>query len=125
MEEPRARRGREQKWTQDLRTIMFARIVMEFGPYDQWGMTDYPQGKKARYEAVLQELADYFSLVTGRVFEATAVRQQINFGRTRQEGVFDQARARSFILNKAAALQTGFIHSRELPELLTAPRLAE
>lgn len=114
------KRGRAEKWTQDLRRIVYARIVMEFGPYDKWGKTDYPDGREQRYEDVLAEIAAFLSRLTGTEFKPSAVRQQVNFGRTRQQSVFDQSRARTLILNKAAALEMGFIHSRELPSLLTA-----
>ena len=120
MKSNRTKRGRAEKWTQDLRRIMYARLVMEFGPYDQWKKTDYRDGKKERYEEVLTELANYFSALGGARFDASAVRQQVNFGRTRQESVLSQSHARSFILNKAAALETGFIQSRTLPSLLTS-----
>jgi hypothetical protein len=36
------------KWTQDLRKVMYARLVMEFGNYDQWGKVSFPDRRKDR-----------------------------------------------------------------------------
>jgi len=69
--------GKEIKWTQELRTIVYRRIKQEFGPYHDWGMTDYPQNKKKQYEATLKEIARFVSAMTGETFGWKAVRQQI------------------------------------------------
>ena len=105
-------------WNHQLRTIMFSRLVMEFGPYSTWGKADYPDGKKERYEEVLRELASHFTAVSEVNVEWTAVRQQVHWGFTKQESVLDAARARSYILNKAAAIETGFIKRSDLPAQL-------
>jgi len=106
------------KWTQDLRKIMYARIVMEFGSYDDWNKSSYPDGHRERYDAVLKELAEYFKLLTGEDFEATAVEQQVKWGYTKQESVLQATHVRPFILNKAAALEMGFIKAADLPSEL-------
>ena len=79
--------NKQIKWTQTLRTVLYARLVMEFGPHDAWGHQSYPDGCKDRYHEVLKELADYFEGITGKKFEWTAVQQQIDWAWTRQKGV--------------------------------------
>lgn len=102
------------KWTQDLRKVMYARLVMEFGSHDEWIKASYPEGKKDRYQTVLRELAQYFTRLTGDEFAWTAVQQQVDWGRTQQEQIRD-GHLRQYILNKAAAIEMGFLRPSSLP----------
>src|SRR5262245_42634500 len=95
--------GNRIKWTQELRKIMYARLVMEFGSYDGWGHSRSPSDT-ARYREVLKEIARYFSNLTGNSFAPTAVDQQINWACTKQSDV-KAGHARTFILNKVAAVE--------------------
>lgn len=106
--------NKNQKWTQELRTILYSRLVCEFGPYDSWGKVAYPDGKKDRFEEVLKELAAYFTRLTGKRFEWTAVWQQMKWGTTRQGIIKNGGFAYLYILNKAAALETEFLSSASL-----------
>jgi hypothetical protein len=107
------------KWTQDLRKILYARLTMEFGSHDEWGKMSFPDGRKARYHEVLKELAEYFSRLTGDTFAWTAVQQQVDWGRTRQEEIRDNY-LRQYILNKAAAIEMGFLQPSSLPATVLA-----
>jgi hypothetical protein len=102
------------KWTQELRRVLYARLTMEFGSHDKWVMLSYPEGQKARYHEVLKELAKYFSQLTGERFAWTAVQQQVDWGRTRQEEIRANY-LRQYILNKAAAIEMGFLPASSLP----------
>ncbi len=104
------------KWTQDIRRIVYARLVMEFGPYSEWKLKQRPEQDEARYDAVVEELARYLKSITGEDFAASAVKAQVNWGCTEQATVKDQSHARNFVLNKAAALETGFIAASDLPQ---------
>lgn len=108
-------KSRQIKWTQDLRKVLYARLVMEFGEHSKWELTNYPKGKKARYNEVLEELAKYFQALTGKPFESTALDQQVAWAVTRQQDVANSGFAYQYILNKAAALEMGFISSSDLP----------
>lgn len=110
--------GREVKWTQELRSILYRRITAEFGPYREWGMADYPSNRKSEYEQALRDIAHFISAMTGDQFESTAVQQQVRWGFSKQSGVNDQSRARQFILNKAAALEAVFISAKDLPKMM-------
>ncbi len=112
---------REPKWTHELRRIMFERLVREFGSYDTWGKSEYPSGRKKRYAEVLDELRNCFECLTGKSFATDAIEQQIAFGFTKQQSRLGSSHARSFILNKAAALEAGFIKTRQLQSLLLQP----
>lgn len=122
--------NKNRKWTQELRTMMYSRLACEFGPYNVWGKVAYPEGRKDRFEEVLRELAAYFTNLTGRNFEWTALWQQMKWGTTKQGTVKNGGFAYLYILNKAAALETeflssaaltGFIHTTsEAPELSAA-----
>src|SRR4249920_3583830 len=109
------RKSSKRKWTHQLRTIMYARITMEFGPYAGWGHSRHPKDKKSRYEAVLRELATYFSAVTNSTFEWTALGMQIDWACSDPKTVIKATQSQVFILNKAAALEMGFIKDSDLP----------
>lgn len=109
---------RNVKWTQELRRILYARLVMEFGAHASWELKNYPKGQKRRYEFVLQELAKYFTELTGNQFEATAVDQQVAWATTKQESITTAGFAYQFMMNKSAALEMGFLSSAELPEYM-------
>ena len=111
------------KWTQDLRQVMYARLVMEFGSHETWGKASFPDERKERYREVLRELAAYFSILTGDEFAWTAVQRQVDWGRTRQEAIRD-GHLRQFILNKAAAIEMGFLSPSSLPSTVLTERNA-
>jgi hypothetical protein len=110
------------KWTQELRKIVYARVTMEFGPYQTWDGGRAPKGQKARYEAVLKELAGYLSALSDKSIEYTAIEQQIAWAVTKQEVVQNAGYARQFIMNKAAALEMGFLTGPELPDYMLAEK---
>jgi hypothetical protein len=115
------------KWTHELRKIVFARLTMEFGPHSNWGGKDarYPQGNKDRFEAVKEELARYLSTLTGKSFVATSLEKQIDWACTAQNRVQDSGHARQFILNKAAALEAGFLQQSDLPSYISGIKHAD
>jgi len=98
---------------------------MEFGKHGTWGLKNYPKDQKERYQEVLTELASYFSVLTGERFQASAVDQQVAWATTRQESITKEGFAYQFMMNKAAALEMGFLTSTELPQYMvtqSAPR---
>jgi hypothetical protein len=110
------------KWTQELRKIVYARITMEFGAYHTWGGGRQPKGQGSRYEKVLKELASYLSSLSGKTIEFTAVDQQIAWAVTKQEAIQNAGYARQFIMNKAAAIEMGFLTGPELPDYMLAEK---
>jgi hypothetical protein len=110
--------ARSPKWTQELRKIVYARITMEFGPHHQRNGKTVPEGKGERYREVLVELTKYLSILTGETFGPRAIEQQVNWAVTTQEAVTSSGHARQYFMNKAAALEMGFIQSSELPEYM-------
>lgn len=109
-----AKTNKNQKWTHELRVKMYSRLLAEFGPHTDWGTFAYPSGRKDRLKEVLKELAVEFTRSTGKTFEWTALDQQMIWGITRQGRVKNAAFASQYILNKAAALETGFLKTSEL-----------
>ena len=103
------------EWTNDLRNIVYSRLAMEFGPLAEWELTQRPKQDRARYDLVLEELATYLQKITGEDCEPTAVSAQVHWRCTGQKQVVDVGGARNFVLNKAAALEAGFIGSSDLP----------
>src|SRR5438876_9496633 len=93
----------QQKWTHDLRAILFARLTMEIGPHCDWGGRNirYPKNHKDRFELIKEQLARYFGKLTGKSFSAMGVQKQIDWACSDQERVQDSSHARQFILNKA------------------------
>ncbi|HMO79561.1 MAG TPA: DUF6508 domain-containing protein [Pyrinomonadaceae bacterium] len=109
-----AKTNKNQKWTHELRVKMYSRLLAEFGPHTDWGTFAYPSGRKDRLKEVLKELAEEFTRSTVKTFEWTALDQQMIWGITRQGRVKNAAFASQYILNKAAALETGFLKTSEL-----------
>ncbi len=106
------------KWTQEMRRILYARLVMEFGPHSSWELKNYPKGKRQRYLAVLEELAGYLSTLSGKAIEGTAIDQQVAWAVTRQEDITSSGFAYQFLMNKSAAIEMGFLASSELPAFM-------
>ena len=102
-----------KKWSQELRFTLYARLTCEFGPFSSWKKSDHPDGRKERFDEVLAELAAYFERQTGDSFEASAVKMQMKWAVTVQ-GEVKRHQVREYVLNKAAALDAGFIKSSEL-----------
>jgi hypothetical protein len=92
--------------------------VKDFGPYNAWGAEIKPKGKKVQFYKVLAELAMQFSKA-GHVIPASTVHAQINWATSSPKEMKDQSRIRSFVLNKAAALDAGFISASGLPTRMT------
>jgi hypothetical protein len=107
------------KWTQEIREKLYSRLLRDFGPYNGWGAKIEPKGEKVQFYKVLAELATQFSKEDGHLIYADVVHAQINWATTSQKEMKDQSRIRNFILNKAAALDAGFISASELPTRMT------
>ena len=101
------------RWSQDKRRKMYREIVRAIGPHLCWDETIRPLAKRKEYDQLLQRLAREFG------GERSALQAQINWATTSQMPVMDRSRVRNFILNKAAALEMGFISSSELPSHMT------
>ena len=107
-----------QVWTQEMRKVMYARLLQEFGPHSRLKGSRRPTDKKKQFEKALAELSALFSQQAGRTIMPDAVENQIDWGIPIQKEMRDQSHARNFILNKAAALEVGFITSAGLPEYM-------
>lgn len=99
-------------WSQEMRKKMYSRLAKEIAPHQNWDSKIRPIKKKEQYEQILSELAVEFSV------NANAIQQQINFATSTQRALKDRSHIRSFILNKAAAIEVGFIATEELPNYL-------
>jgi hypothetical protein len=75
-------------------------------------------GQRRQFEKALGELAAQSSQQTDRTITPDALENQIDWGITAQREMRDQSHARNYILNKAAALEVGFITSADLPEYM-------
>jgi len=107
------------KWTQEMRRSLYSRLVKDFGPYNVWAAKIEPKDKRDEFYKVLAELTMQFSKEAGHLILADVVQTQINWATSSQKEMKDQSRIRNFILNKAAALDAGFISASELPTRMT------
>jgi len=107
------------EWNFDLRKMIFNRVLNEFGPYRDWVGPNTPSGKGSSVElkSVFEDLAEAFSKLTGRGCSAGAVEQQFEWGKTKQPKLSSNGHFYTFIMNKAAAMEVGFINSGDLPDL--------
>jgi hypothetical protein len=105
------------KWTPAARTFLFEAIVAKFGPYETWEKSSTPgNGKDAEYKKFCEQFAD----IVGST--ADGVCHQIAWGTPTQSGGArdwtDSGRAYQAILCLAAALEAGFVRSKDLPKLV-------
>jgi len=106
-----------QKWNATNRNHLYATLVKAFGPYSAWVKATYPAGKKDEYEEFIADYSRWFQSETKESVTAEAVKQQISWAFTNQELFQDQSHIRNWILNKAAALESGFIGTKDLPNV--------
>ena len=110
---------RPEIWTGEVRRVLYQRLVQLFGPYRDWKKTSSPGGK---HDAEFDEFCDAFAKAVGAQ-SGTAVKHQIRFAMPESErGSTWERQAQTAILNKAAALEAGFIEDKHLPDLLAVGR---
>jgi hypothetical protein len=100
------------EWTQNMRRKIFSRLANEIAPHERWDAKIKPIWKRQQYDQILTDLAAEFSS------EVTAIQQQINFATTTQHEFKNRSHIRTFILNKAAAIEVGFVTSPQLSNYL-------
>ena len=103
-------------WDQDGRRMIYNDLVLTFGPLKEWGNSRYPQGQKQEFDALLLSLAKRLSRKYGKEISSGAISQQIGWGVSRQRKINHAGYFKSYILNRAAAVETGFLTTADLPE---------
>jgi hypothetical protein len=106
-------------WGQDVRRVLYRRLVQQFGPYEKWEKTSSPgRGLDASFAKFCQEFAKAVGAASG-----DAVQHQIRFALPEtEEGSVWENHAQTAILNKAAALECGFIRDKHLPQILAVAK---
>jgi hypothetical protein len=108
-------------WTGDVRRILYTRLVQLFGSSDEWEKTNSP-GRGL--DAAFNQFCEIFAQAVGAK-SGDAVKHQIRFALPETErGSTCDRHAQIAILNKAAALEAGFIKDKQLPNLLAVGRTA-
>lgn len=106
-------------WTGDVRRVLYRRLVQKFGPSENWKKNSSPgRGLDKDFELFCKA----FAQIVG-ADSADAVKHQIRFAMPETErGSTWGRQAQTAILNKAAALEMGFIKDGQLPDLLAVGR---
>jgi hypothetical protein len=105
------------KWTHQLRCEIYSNLKNDFGTVENWKASTVPT-REAFYEKMRLRLLE---IVNEPEIELSdlAVKQQIEWGIiTKQPSINEAGFVRNWILNKAAAIETGLINSGDLPEIL-------
>jgi hypothetical protein len=105
--------GRTTVWTNREREFLYSYLLTGFGPYRNWHARANPHGNKALFETVLKEIAERLSDQANYRFTTKAVQQQLEWAITTQQKV-NRRHIRSFLLNKAAAVEVGFLDADDL-----------
>lgn len=111
------------KWTHENRTTLYKRIVEAVGPFETWNGAAYPRGGRYKLEQIYRQFARE---MTERGYPTTwrAVQNQVLWGITRQDKTKVNIRhMRTFILNKAAAIQSGLIQPKSLERWFDAAKV--
>jgi hypothetical protein len=106
-------------WTGEVRRVLYKRLVQQFGPSDQWKKSGSPGGAP---DSDFDEFCEAFARAVGAK-SGDAVKHQIRFALPETEHGSNWGRhAQTAILNKAAALEAGFISDGQLPNLKAVAR---
>jgi hypothetical protein len=114
--------ARENVWTGEARRVLYQQLLKRFGPLKSWKNTSSPGGKLDKeFEKFCTEFANVIGAKSGE-----AVQHQIRFALPETpKGSTWTGQAQTATLNKAAALEAGFIENKHLPELLAVGREAK
>jgi hypothetical protein len=106
-------------WSGDIRRVLYKQLVREFGSLDSWEKATSPgRGRDKNFRKFCQQFAE----VVG-ASSAKAVQHQIRFAMPETiRGSTWGRHAQTAILNKAAALEAGFIKDKHLPNLKAVGR---
>lgn len=105
------------KWGVDERRYMYDRLLGELGVYREWdiGKAEWTE----RFRRVLCSLSSEMSSFFRKRFTSSQLKCQLRWGLGRMsDRVVGQALVFTFLVNRAAALNSGIINSSELPECL-------
>jgi len=106
-------------WTGEVRRVLYHRLVEQFGPYRIWKKTNSPGGS---HDTKFDQFCSAFAKAVGAK-SGGAVKHQIRFAMPESEhGSKWDRHAQTAILNKAAALEAGFIEDQHLPNLVAVGR---
>jgi hypothetical protein len=100
--------------------MLYKRLVDEFGALKKWEKKNSPgRGLDQRF----REFCDAFAKEVG-ANSGEAVQHQIRFAMPESESgsTWEGGQAQTAILNKAAALEMGFIQDKHLPDLRASAR---
>jgi hypothetical protein len=109
-------------WTGDVRRVLYMRLVKQFGPSAGWKKVNSPgRGRDSEFERFCEAFANVVGAKSGG-----AVKHQIRFAMPETKHGSKWGRhAQTAILNKAAALEAGFIKDRQLPDLVAVARASK
>ena len=115
------------KWNQDIRRIVYKRLLEEFGPCSEWKKRVNPTGDKRDWIRVCSEIARGLTNLTGKNFlgtnkdpkkqwEGSAVEAQVMWGiQEKQNSCVNVGMVTNFVFNRAIALEIGLISSCDMP----------
>ena len=101
-------------WTGDVRRVLYKQLVKNFGAYETWKKSSSPG---SNLDKQFDEFCEAFARAVGAK-SGEAVQHQIRFAmpETSKGSNWDR-HAQTAILNKAAALEAGFIDDKHLPKI--------
>lgn len=105
-----------------MRKMLYASLLAEFGAHRTWKGSRYPTDKRQQFRSAMRKLAGIFSELAKKNITPEAVEQQVDWAITVQKDIKSQGHARQFILNKAAALEIGFIVASDLPGFMSVSK---
>jgi hypothetical protein len=103
-------------WTWSRLISLYESVASRIGTFDSRPANWWMNGTDPLLRGVLEDLARAF---TGHSEKWTAVHQQLKWGVTTQGPIRSSGHARVWIRNRAAALEAGFMQSKDLPSSMT------
>jgi len=109
------------KWNQDIRRIVYKRLLEEFGPCSEWKSKQNPTGDKKVWKEFCSKVARGLTEFTGNNFigkkwDGAAIEAQIAWGiQEKQSVIKNTGGMTNFIYNRSIALEVGLIKAADIP----------
>ena len=117
------------KWNQDIRRIIYKRLLEKFGPCWGWKNRMNPTGDKKVWREFCNEMADGLTILIGKNFvgkewDGSAVEAQIAWGIQKKQSVIKNTGGMTnFVYNRSIALEVGLIEASDMPNFALFEKL--
>lgn len=106
------------KWTHEIRSYLYERLVKKYGPYSEWQNAATPISGKGERKKFYLYLEDFAKVLKNRFqieVEPAAIHNQILWACQNNKKILTNAYLKCYIQNTYCALEQGFLTYNDLP----------